>query len=82
MPTYEYKCSGCDHKLEKFQSFSESPLTKCPECKEDKLYLLISGGLGFSIHKGGSTSIGGHYVPMDSAEQKLDQRLSELTGGQ
>ena len=32
MPTYEYACTDCGHDLEAVQSFSDDPLTICPEC--------------------------------------------------
>ena len=32
MPTYQYACTGCGHELEAVQSFSDDPLTTCPEC--------------------------------------------------
>lgn len=32
MPTYEYACTSCGHRLEVNQSFSDEPLTTCPEC--------------------------------------------------
>ena len=32
MPTYEYACTACGHQLEAVQSFSDDPLTECPEC--------------------------------------------------
>jgi putative FmdB family regulatory protein len=35
MPTYEYACRSCGHHLEIFQSFSEEPLTTCPNCEGD-----------------------------------------------
>ena len=34
MPTYEYACTACRHRLEAVQSFSDDPLTVCPECGE------------------------------------------------
>ncbi len=34
MPTYEYACTGCGHRLEAVQSFTDDPLTTCPECGE------------------------------------------------
>jgi putative FmdB family regulatory protein len=51
MPTYDYKCRGCDHQFEELQSFSEPPLTKCPSCKKNKLARLFGGG-GAIIFKG------------------------------
>ena len=32
MPTYEYRCNSCGEHLEAVQSFSDKPLTKCPNC--------------------------------------------------
>lgn len=32
MPIYEYECKKCAQITEVIQGFSESPLTKCPEC--------------------------------------------------
>ena len=53
MPTYEYYCSSCNKKFDKFQSISDEPLDKCPDCSTD-VKRLISGGSGF-IMKGGNT---------------------------
>ncbi len=32
MPTYQYACRDCGHRLEAVQSFSDEPLTMCPVC--------------------------------------------------
>ena len=32
MPTYQYACTACDHRLEAVQSFSDAALTECPAC--------------------------------------------------
>ena len=32
MPTYEYACTACGHRLEAVQTFTDDPLTECPEC--------------------------------------------------
>ena len=32
MPTYEYACTACGHRLEADQKFTDDPLTECPEC--------------------------------------------------
>ena len=32
MPTYQYACTTCGHRFEAVQSFSDEPLTQCPEC--------------------------------------------------
>jgi len=51
MPTYDYRCGECGHELELFQSFSESPKRKCPECGRLKLKRVIGTGAGI-IFKG------------------------------
>ena len=47
MPTYDYRCNGCGHAFEHFQSMSEPLLRKCPECGKQKLERLIGAGAGF-----------------------------------
>lgn len=32
MPTYEYACRQCGHRLEAVQSFTDAPLIECPVC--------------------------------------------------
>ena len=65
LPTYQYACIACDHAFEAFQTFSESPLTECPECKGEvrKVYSTVGvvfKGSGFyktdSVAKPAATS--------------------------
>ncbi|GIW79171.1 MAG: hypothetical protein KatS3mg105_0978 [Gemmatales bacterium] len=44
MPTYEYACDACDHHFDAFQSMTEKPLRKCPECGKPKLRRLFGTG--------------------------------------
>jgi putative FmdB family regulatory protein len=32
MPIYEYQCASCGKVVERWQKFSEAPLTVCPQC--------------------------------------------------
>ena len=32
MPTYQYACTACGEQLEAVQSFTDAPLTECPQC--------------------------------------------------
>lgn len=32
MPMYDYACGTCGHRFEVRQSFTDDPLTECPEC--------------------------------------------------
>ena len=51
MPTYEYLCSSCGHKFEKFQSITAAPIKKCPHCGKNTAQRLIGTGAGV-IFKG------------------------------
>jgi len=44
MPTYEYEGTACGHKFERFQSMSEEPVKKCPEC-EGPVQRSVGGGM-------------------------------------
>lgn len=44
MPTYEYHCDACDHHFDEFQSITEPPLKKCPECRKPKLRRIFGTG--------------------------------------
>ena len=51
MPTYDYICNDCEKMYEYFQSMSDAPIKECPECKNNSLRRVISGGAGL-IFKG------------------------------
>ena len=44
MPTYDYECDNCGHEFELFQSITESPKRKCPDCGRLKLRRLFGTG--------------------------------------
>ncbi len=50
MPTYDYKCTECNHTFEIFQQMTADPITKCPEC-DGVVKRLIGTGAG-PIFKG------------------------------
>ena len=50
MPTYEYECTACGIRFEKFQKITAAPLKKCKACG-GKVQRLIGTGAGF-IFKG------------------------------
>jgi putative FmdB family regulatory protein len=47
MPTYEYTCKRCGETIEVFQSFSEKPLRKHPECGGDLQKVFHARGVVF-----------------------------------
>ncbi len=50
MPTYEYRCTQCEHLFEQFQSIKDEPVKICPRCG-GPVRRLIGGGNGL-IFKG------------------------------
>ena len=38
MPIYTYRCSDCGFQFDQQQKFSDSPLTRCPECGKKALH--------------------------------------------
>ena len=70
MPTYDYICNDCNKMHEYFQSMSDDPLTKCPECKKNSLRRVISGGTGL-IFKGS-----GYYLTdyKNKKNKKMDTK--------
>ena len=42
MPTYHYRCKNCGYDFTKYQSFSDDPITTCPECHEEQVRKVYS----------------------------------------
>jgi putative FmdB family regulatory protein len=42
MPIYEYQCAACGQIVEKWQKFSDAPLTVCPRCGGSLIKLISS----------------------------------------
>jgi putative FmdB family regulatory protein len=76
MPTYDYECQGCGHKLEIFQSITESAKKKCPSCGKSKLARLIGPGAGF-LFKGGGFYLTDYRSQSYKAGEKADAAPSE-----
>jgi len=47
MPTYEYKCSGCNKTFEEFQSIKDKPLKECRFCKGPVKRIIHPAGIVF-----------------------------------
>lgn len=74
MPTYEYQCTVCGHRFEKFQSFSAEPIKECPVCGEPVKKVIAPAGI---IFKGSGWYItdskkSTSAVPAASTEKKSD----------
>jgi putative FmdB family regulatory protein len=73
VPTYQYKCTACGHQLDAVQSFSDAPLTVCPECEGSLRKLFSSVGVVFkgsgfyrTDSRSGSTSTDGVKSPSEN----------------
>lgn len=42
MPIYTYRCETCGVQFDRHQSFSDQPLTVCPECNKKSLRKVIA----------------------------------------
>jgi putative FmdB family regulatory protein len=42
MPVYTYRCENCGIQFERQQSFTDSPLKTCPECRKKALKKVIT----------------------------------------
>ena len=63
MPTYTYRCKECDYQFDERQSFSDDPLTVCPNCGADNGLRKVVNSVGI-VFKGS-----GFYVT-DNANGK------------
>jgi len=72
MPTYEYKCDGCGHAFEKFQSITARPVRTCPSCGKRKVRRLLGTGAAL-IFKGS----GFYATDYRSGAYKSDAKKAE-----
>ncbi len=77
MPTYDYKCDGCGHKMDAFQSIKDDALKDCPSCNEPKLRRLIGSGAGI-IFKGS----GFYETDYKRARQPSEKKSKSSEGGE
>ncbi|MEU5562471.1 FmdB family zinc ribbon protein [Micromonospora musae] len=69
VPTYQYACTSCGRQLEAVQSFSDAPLTECPECAGRLRKVFNSVGIvfkGSGFYRTDSRSSGSDTVSASS----------------
>jgi len=87
MPTYDYKCTECNHTFEMFQMMTADPITKCPECDGVVKRLIGTGagpifkGSGFyqTDYKNNSRS-STKSTPAKTAKPKSSDKEKKLAG--
>jgi putative FmdB family regulatory protein len=80
LPTYEYACTACGHRLEAVQKFTDDPLTECPECGAAlrKVYGAVGIVLkGSGFYKTDSRAASGS----NGSGKKSDSQNGESAGG-
>ena len=51
MPTYDYRCTACGHRFERFESINAGGSKACPKCNKKKAKRMLGTGAGL-IFKG------------------------------
>ena len=72
MPTYDYRCETCVKTFEVFQSFSEDPLTECPDksCTGTVKKIFSAPGISFK---------GSGFYKNDSRSSSTKKQTSKPT---
>ncbi len=88
MPTYEYACKDCGQHLEVVQSFSDDPLTVCPNCGGTVRKVFAPVGIvlkGSGFYKNDSRSSGKRSAPSttdgDAAGSKAPETKEPSSNG-
>jgi putative FmdB family regulatory protein len=87
MPIYTYRCENCGVQFERQQSFSEQPLTRCPECNKKtlrKVYTpvgIVFKGSGFYATDHRSPSGASRPGPNEKPAEKSGEKPSESSKG-
>jgi putative FmdB family regulatory protein len=72
MPVYTYRCDNCGVQFDKQQSFSDQPLTRCPECKKKTLKKVFQP-VGI-VFKGSGFYATDHHSPSGQVKQKSEEK--------
>jgi putative FmdB family regulatory protein len=80
MPTYEYQCDACEHNFDEFQSMSEEPLKKCPQCGKKKLRRVFGTGAAV-LFKGSGFYQTDYRSESYKSAAKAEQEGSAKTSG-
>ena len=81
MPTYEYHCDACEHNFDEFQSMSDKPLKKCPQCGKSKLRRVFGTGAAI-LFKGSGFYQTDYRSDSYKAAAKAEQEGSKPAGSE
>jgi putative FmdB family regulatory protein len=69
MPTYDYSCSGCGHRFEKFEGMADDGPKPCPRCGKKKARRMLGVGAGI-IFKGSGFYVTDYKRPKAAEPEK------------
>ena len=75
MPIYTYRCDNCGIQFERQQSFTDQPLTRCPECNKKNLKKVYAP-VGI-LFKGSGFYATDHRSPSGQSFQHHDEKKEE-----
>jgi putative FmdB family regulatory protein len=75
MPVYTYQCANCGVQFDQHQSFSDQPLTRCPECGKKALKKVYQP-VGI-VFKGSGFYATDHHSPSGQISKKADDKLEK-----
>jgi len=68
MPTYEYKCTKCQHRFEREQRMSDAPVKTCPKCAGPVIKVFSASGIIFKGSGFHNTDYGKHSIKKTDAK--------------
>lgn len=84
MPLYEYRCRTCSHQFEVQQSFSDDPLSVCPECGGELRKVFNAVGISFKgsgFYKNDSRSSSGSSSSSSGGSSSSEGSSSTSSAG-
>jgi putative FmdB family regulatory protein len=69
MPTYDYSCSGCGHRFEKFERMADGGPKACLRCGKRKARRMLGTGAGI-IFKGSGFYVTDYKRPKAAEPEK------------
>ncbi len=79
MPVYTYRCTNCGVQFDQQQSFSDEPLTRCPECGKKTLKKVYQP-VGI-VFKGSGFYATDHHSPSGQSSVKEEKESGESKAG-
>lgn len=76
MPTYDYSCSACGHRFERFESINDDAPKACLKCGKKKARRMLGTGAGLIFKGAGfyTTDYKKSPAPSEGASKESDKK--------